>query len=134
MQITIDVPDDITQVGALKRKGWLRETAIALFQQKELLIEQSANLISMDVDDFYGLLVDRQILTAPSDPDDTPDELVLAHLRISLQEVAEEKTIPLFRLWDDIKLPTEQTRSHLHPRDIDINKNERGIDTLNEKC
>jgi hypothetical protein len=88
----------------------------------------------MDVDDFYELLVDRQILTPPSDLDDTPDELVLAHLRISLQEVAEEKTIPLFRLWDDIKLPTEQTRSHLHPRDIDINKNERGIDMLNEKC
>jgi predicted HTH domain antitoxin len=101
MQITIDLPDDITQAVAFKQKDWLREIAIALFQQKALLIEQSANLISMDVDDFYGLLVDRQILTAPSDPDDTPDELVLAHLRISLQEVADGKTIPLSQLWED---------------------------------
>jgi hypothetical protein len=55
----------------------------------------------MDVDDFYGLLVDRRILTAPSDPDDTPDELVLAHLRIFLQEVADGKMIPLSQLWED---------------------------------
>jgi hypothetical protein len=61
----------------------------------------------MDVDDFYELLVDRQILTPPSDLDDTPDELVLAHLRISLQEVADGKTIALSQLWEDSKLPTE---------------------------
>ena len=98
MQITIDLPDKITLSEAEIRT----ELAIALFQQKILLIEQSANLINMDVDDFYHVLVDRQILTAPTEPDDTPDELVLAHLRISLQEIAAGKTIPLSQLWDDL--------------------------------
>ncbi len=121
MQITIDLPDDITQAGAFKQNDWMREIAIALFQQKALLIEQSANLVPMDVDDFYALLVDRQILTPPSDPDDTPDELVLAHLRISLQEVADGRMIPLSQLWEDIKLPTEQAQPNFHSRDEDKN-------------
>ena len=51
----------------------------------------------MDVDDFYQVLVDCQILTLPRELDDTPDERVLAYLRISLQEIAAGKTIPLAR-------------------------------------
>jgi predicted HTH domain antitoxin len=98
MQVTLDFPDSLK----LNETDLRTELAIALFQQKTLLIEQSAYLINMDVDDFYQILVDRQILTPPSDPDDTPDELVLAHLRISLQEIAEGKTIPLSQLWDDL--------------------------------
>jgi predicted HTH domain antitoxin len=39
MQITIDLPDDITQAGAFKQNDWMREIAIVLFQQKALLIE-----------------------------------------------------------------------------------------------
>jgi len=98
MQVTLDFPDSLK----LNETDLRIELAIALFQQKILLIEQSATLINMDVDDFYQVLVDRQILTAPIDPDDTPDELVLAHLRISLQEIAAGKTIPLSQLWDDL--------------------------------
>jgi predicted HTH domain antitoxin len=98
MQITIDLPDKIT----LSEVEIRTELAIVLFQQKTLLIEQSAHLINMDVDDFYQVLVDRQLLTPPSDPDDTPDELVLAHLRISLQEIKEGKTMPLSQLWDNL--------------------------------
>jgi predicted HTH domain antitoxin len=97
MQITLDFPDNLT----LSETDLRIELAIALFQQKNLLIEQSATLIGIDVDDFYQILVDRQILTPPSDPDDTPDELILAHLRISLQQVAESKVIPVDQLWDD---------------------------------
>lgn len=100
MQITLDFPDNLT----LSETDLRIELAIALFQQKNLLIEQSAHLIGIDVDDFYQLLVDRQILTPPSDPDDTPDELILAHLRISLQEVAAGKTIPVSQLWDDLRI------------------------------
>ena len=55
-----------------------------------------------NADDFYHILVDRQILTVPIDRDDTPDELVLAHLRISLQAISAGKTIPLSQLWDDL--------------------------------
>ena len=98
MQITLDLPDNIS----LTKADLRTEIVIALFQQKNLLIEQAAQLAQMDVDDFYGLLVDRQILVSPNDPDEDPDELILAHLRMSLQEVTEGKTLPLSELWDDL--------------------------------
>ena len=98
MQVTLDFPDSLK----LNETDLRTELAIVLFQQKTLLIEQSAHLINMDVDDFYQVLVDRQLLTPPIDPDDTPDELVLAHLRISLQEIKEGKTMPLSELWDNL--------------------------------
>ncbi len=98
MQITLDFPDNLT----LSESDLRIELAIALFQQKTLLIEQSAHLIGLDVDDFYQLLVDRGILTPPTDPDDTPNELILAHLRISLQEAKEGKVKPISELWDGI--------------------------------
>lgn len=98
MQITIDLPDALQITEADLRT----ELAIALFQQKKILIEQAAKLAQMDVDDFYNRLVDRQILTRPSDPDNDPDELILAHLRISLQDIKEGRTSPISELWDDI--------------------------------
>jgi predicted HTH domain antitoxin len=98
MQITIDLPDKII----LSETEIRTELAILLFQQNSLLIEQSAQLIGIDVDDFYQILVDRKILTSPSDPDDDPDELILAHLRISLQQIQEGKVIPVEALWDGI--------------------------------
>jgi predicted HTH domain antitoxin len=98
MQITIDLPDNLS----LSETTVRTELAIALFQQKILLLEQAAHLLAMNVEDFYQMLVERGILTAPDDPDDDPDELIFAHLRISLQEVKEGKTIPVSQLWDGI--------------------------------
>ena len=98
MQITIDLPDNLS----LTESDLRREVAIALFQQKILLIEQAAQVIAMDVDDFYQILVDRGILTPPSDPDDNPNELIFAHLRISLQQVKEGNLKPVSELWNDI--------------------------------
>jgi predicted HTH domain antitoxin len=98
VQITIDLPDDILLTETTIRT----ELAIVLFQQHTLLIEQAAQLIAIDVDDFYQILVDRGILTAPEEPDDDPDELILAHLRISLQEIKEGKIKALSELWDGI--------------------------------
>jgi len=98
MQITIELPDALQ----ISEADLRTELAIALFQQKNILIEQAAQLAQMDVDDFYERLVDRQILTRPSDPDDDPDELILAHLRISLQDIKEGRTSPISELWDDI--------------------------------
>jgi predicted HTH domain antitoxin len=100
MQITIDLPANLP----LTETAIRTELAIALFQQKILLLEQAAQLISIDVDDFYQILVDRDILTAPADPDDDPNELILAHLRISLQEAREGKTNPISQLWDCIDI------------------------------
>jgi predicted HTH domain antitoxin len=98
MQVTIDLPDNLS----LNETTIRTELAIVLFQQQTLLIEQAAQLVNIDVDDFYQILTDRHILTPPDDPDDTPDELILAHLRISLQEAKEGKTKPISELWDDI--------------------------------
>jgi predicted HTH domain antitoxin len=98
MQITIELPDNLSLTEADLRTA----LAITLFQQKSLLIEQAAQLAQIDVDDFYCLLVDRQILTLPSDPEDDPDELILAHLRISLQQIEEGKVIPVSGLWDSV--------------------------------
>ena len=98
MQITIDLPDNLT----LTELDLRREVAIVLFQQKILLIEQAAQIVGMDVDDFYQLLVGRGILVVPSDPDDTPDELILAHLRISLQQAKAGNVEPISALWDGI--------------------------------
>ncbi len=98
MQITIDLPDALQ----ISEADLRTELAIALFQQKNILIEQAAQLAQMDVDDFYECLVDRQILTRPSNPDNDPDELILAHLRISLQDIKEGRVFPISELWDGI--------------------------------
>jgi predicted HTH domain antitoxin len=98
MQVTIDLPDNLS----LTETAIRTELAILLFQQQTLLIEQAAQLIALDVDDFYQILIDRGILTAPADPDDDPDELILAHLRISLQQIKEGKITPISELWNSI--------------------------------
>jgi len=98
MQITLDLPDNL----ALTESDLRREVAIALFQQNILLIEQAAQVIAMDVDDFYQILVNRGILTPPSDPDDDPNELIFAHLRISLQQAKAGNLKPISELWDGI--------------------------------
>ena len=96
MQITINLPDNL----ALTEPDLRREVAIALFQQNILLIEQAAQVVAIDVDDFYQILVDRGILTPPSDPDDDPNELILAHLRISLQQAEAGNLKPISELWN----------------------------------
>jgi len=100
MQITLDLPDSLSQTDTFNQSDWLREIAIALFQQNILLIEQAAQVIAMDVDDFYQILVDRSILIPPSDPDDDPNELIFAHLRISLQQAKEGNLKPVSELWE----------------------------------
>ncbi len=53
-------------------------------------------------DEFYQLLINRQILIPPTDNDDEHNELILASLRTSLQQVKEGKIHPISNLWDDI--------------------------------
>jgi predicted HTH domain antitoxin len=98
MQITINLPDDLL----LSEENLRQEVAIALFLQNVLHIEQAAQIIEMDVDDFYQILVNRGILTPPNDQDDTPDELIGAHLRISLNQVKEGNIRPISELWNGI--------------------------------
>ena len=73
-----------------------------LYQQQRLELEQAAELTKMAIDDFYQLLVSRNIITPPTDSDDDPNELILASLRISLQQAKEGKVHPISELWDGI--------------------------------
>jgi hypothetical protein len=67
----------------------------------------------MDVDDFYQILVDRGILVPPSDSDDHPDELILAHLRISLQQIKAGNIKPISELWNGDDLLHKVSRSNV---------------------
>ncbi len=98
----INLPPELLQTAKMTEAELMQEIAIMLFGQKRIYLEQAAQLIQMDVDDFYQLLVARNILPPNPDPDDDPTQLVLAHLRISLQQVKEGKVHPLSELWDGI--------------------------------
>ena len=73
-----------------------------LYQQQRIELEQAAELTKMAIDNFYQLLVSRNIITPPIDSDDDPNELILASLRISLQQAKEDKVHPISELWDEI--------------------------------
>jgi predicted HTH domain antitoxin len=98
MEITIALPDNLPLTEADVRL----ELASVLYQQHSLRLDQAAQLAVMSVDDFYQLLIDRNIVTPPADIDDEPAELVLASLRTSLQQVKEGKLHPISELWDGI--------------------------------
>ena len=94
MQITIAIPDNLPLTEADVRL----ELAIVLYQQHSLRLDQAAQLAVISVDDFYQLLIDRNIVTPPADIDDEPAELVLASLRTSLQQIKEGKLHPISEL------------------------------------
>ncbi|MEZ2277596.1 MAG: UPF0175 family protein [Microcoleus sp.] len=98
MQITIDLPDNLPLTEADVRI----ELAIGLYHQHNLSLDKVAQLAVMSVDDFYQLLIDRNILSPPADPDDEPAELILASLRNSVQQIKEGKLHPISELWDGI--------------------------------
>ena len=98
MQITIALPDNLPLTEADVRL----ELAIVLYQQYSLPLDRAAQLAVISVDDFYQLLIDRNIVTPPADIDDEPAELVLASLRTSLQQIKEGKLYPISELWDGI--------------------------------
>ncbi|MCY7381255.1 MAG: UPF0175 family protein [Microcoleus sp. CAN_BIN18] len=98
MQITINLPDNLPLTEADVRI----EIAIGLYQQHSLSLENAAQLAKISVDDFYQLLINRNIVTRPADPDDESAELILASLRNSMQQVKEGKVHPISELWDGI--------------------------------
>ncbi|MEG3848146.1 UPF0175 family protein [Microcoleus sp. herbarium19] len=98
MEITIALPDNLPLTEADVRL----ELAIVLYQQYSLRLDRAAQLAVISVDDFYQLLIDRNIVTPPADIDDEPAELVLASLRTSLQQIKEGKLHPISELWDGI--------------------------------
>jgi len=98
MQITIDLSDNLPLTEADVRI----ELAIVLYQQHSLSLDKSSQLAAISVGDFYELLISRNIVTPPANPDDEPAELVIASLRTSLQPIKEGKLHPISELCDGI--------------------------------
>jgi predicted HTH domain antitoxin len=61
MKITLDIPDEITQSNTLSQIDWLREIAIALFQQELITLGTASHIAGMHQLEFQGLLSDRGI-------------------------------------------------------------------------
>jgi predicted HTH domain antitoxin len=100
--MTITLPDELLQTAQMSQGELLQEIAIMLYQQQRIQLEQAAQLSGSSIDDFYQLLIQRNIVTPPTDPDDDPDELILASLRLSLQQAQSGNIHPISELWDGI--------------------------------
>ena len=61
MQITLEIPDDITQDHSLDEADWLREIAIALFKQELITLGRASRIARMHQIDFQKLLSSRGI-------------------------------------------------------------------------
>jgi len=61
MQITIDLPDDITQNSTLSQADWLREIAIALFRQERITLGTASHIAGMHQIEFQRLIASRGI-------------------------------------------------------------------------
>ncbi len=100
--MSLTLPTELLQTAQMTEAEMLREIAIMLYQQQRIHLEQAAQLTGIAIDDFYQLLVCRNIITPSTDPDDEPNELIFASLRTSLQQAKEGKVHPISELWDDI--------------------------------
>ncbi len=61
MKIILDIPDEITHSDTLSKADWLREIAIALFQQELVTLGTASQIAGMHQLEFQGLLCDRGI-------------------------------------------------------------------------
>ena len=98
--MTITLSQELLQTTQMTEAEMLQEIALMLYQKQRLTLEQAAQLTTMNIDDFYQLLITHNLIT-PS-PDDDPNELIFASLRNSLQQIQEGKIYPISKLWDGI--------------------------------
>jgi predicted HTH domain antitoxin len=61
MQLTLNLPDNLNQAETFSQGDWLREIAIALFQQERISLGRASKIAGMEVMDFQKLLADRGI-------------------------------------------------------------------------
>jgi predicted HTH domain antitoxin len=61
MQITLDLPDSLGQTGTFNQGDWLREIAVALFQQERISLSRASKVAGMEIMDFQKLLANRGI-------------------------------------------------------------------------
>ena len=103
--MSITLPSQLLETAQMTETEMLIEIAIMLYQQRRTSLEKAAKLIPMTNDDFYQLLVERNIVSLSGDSDDSDDEsneLILASFNTSLQQVEEGKIRPISELWDGI--------------------------------
>jgi predicted HTH domain antitoxin len=100
--MSLTIPTELLQKAQMTEAQMLQEIAVMLYQQQRLPLAQAAELTRMAIDDFYQLLVSRQLLPPPTDSDDDPNELIFASLHTSLQQVKDGKLQPISELWDGI--------------------------------
>ncbi|MGK7929908.1 MAG: UPF0175 family protein [Microcystaceae cyanobacterium] len=96
--MNLSLPTELLETAQMTEIEMLQEIAIMLYQQQRIPLEKGAQLSQMTNDDFYQLLINRQILIPPTDNDDEHNELILASLRTSLQQVKEGKVHPISNL------------------------------------
>ncbi len=100
--MSITLPSQLLETAQMTETEMLIEIAIMLYQQRRTSLEKAAKLIPMTNDDFYQLLVERNIISLSGDSDDESNELILASLRTSIKQVKEGKIHPISELWDEI--------------------------------
>ena len=61
MQITLDLPDNLTQTDTFNQSDWLREIAIALFKQERITLSRASKIAGIDLMEFQKLIADRGI-------------------------------------------------------------------------
>jgi predicted HTH domain antitoxin len=100
--MNINLPIELLEITQMTEIEMLREIAIMLYQQQRIPWEKAAQLGGMTNDDFYQLLLNRNIISSPIDDEDENNALIIASLRTSLQQVKEDKIHPINELWDGI--------------------------------
>lgn len=61
MQIILNLPDCLGQTETFNQNDWLREIAIALFQQERISLSRASKIAGMEMITFQKLLSDRNI-------------------------------------------------------------------------
>ena len=61
MQIILNLPDNLSQTETFSQGDWLREIAIALFQQELISLSRASKIAGMEIIPFQQLLADRGI-------------------------------------------------------------------------
>ncbi|MEM7773925.1 MAG: UPF0175 family protein [Cyanobacteria bacterium P01_A01_bin.37] len=61
MQITLNLPDNLSQPETFNQSDWFREIAIALFQQELISLSRASTIAGMEIMAFQKLLADRGI-------------------------------------------------------------------------
>ncbi len=61
MQIFLDIPDELAQVAAFSRADWLREIAIALFEQELVTLAIASQVAGLHLMEFQKIMGSRGV-------------------------------------------------------------------------